>query len=316
MLPAVGEVDSIVDTPGSTWLLKIHVFPQIGVRTRSAYQARQSGQAVRPGSQAGRPQARPLAGLRQPCSSWSGIRYQLLVPAGLRKRVLEETHDGLCGGHPGEEITFQKLNSHTIGLAIGIRSEIGAERVLHVPATRPQHLRTRLLPEKLHSDQGRQFESEIVKQLCRLLKIEKSMTTPYHPQSDGFVERFNRTLLNLLSTSSGQHPSEWDTSLHKACVAYHTSVQSTTGYSPFFLMFGREARLPIAIDHEQLSLEVPAHQQYRQYLQNQSEAFLRAFEMMGETPLHHAAKSGNAEVVNALLKAGSKVDEKDKESIL
>ncbi|KAL5483854.1 hypothetical protein EMCRGX_G020271 [Ephydatia muelleri] len=43
MLPAVGEVDSIVDTPGSTWLLKIHVFPQIGVRTRSAYQARQSG---------------------------------------------------------------------------------------------------------------------------------------------------------------------------------------------------------------------------------------------------------------------------------
>ena len=75
----------------------------------------------------------------------SGIRYRLLVPAGLRKRVLEETHDGLCGGHPGEEKTFQKLNSHTIGLhAIGIRSEIGAERVLHVPATIPQRLRTRL----------------------------------------------------------------------------------------------------------------------------------------------------------------------------
>ena len=47
-----------------------------------------------------------------PRTSWSGIRYQLLVPAGLRKRVLEETHDGLCGGHLGEEITFQKLNSY------------------------------------------------------------------------------------------------------------------------------------------------------------------------------------------------------------
>ena len=104
--------------------------------------------------------------------------------------------------------------------------------------------------------------------------------TPYHPQSDGFVERFNRTPLNLLSTSSGQHQSEWDTNLRKACLAYHTSVQSTTGYSPFFLMFGREARLPIDIGHEQPTLEVPAHQQYGQYVQNQSEAFLRAFEVV------------------------------------
>ena len=128
------------------------------------------------------------------------------------------------------------------------------------------------LPEKLHSGQGRQFESEIVKQLCRL-KIEKSRTMPYHPQSDGFAERFNRTLLNMLSTSSGQHQSEWDTNLSKVCLAYNHSVQSTTG----FLMFGREARLPIDISHEQPTLEVPAHQLYRPYVLNQSEAFLRAF---------------------------------------
>ena len=136
------------------------------------------------------------------------------------------------------------------------------------------------LPEKLHSDQDRQFESEIDKQLCHLLKIEKSRTTSYHPQSDGFVERFNRTLLNLLSTSSGHHQSEWDMNLRKVCLAYNTSVQSTTGYSPFYLMFGREARLPIDIGHEQPTSEVPAHQQYGQYVQNQSKAFLRAFEVV------------------------------------
>ena len=108
----------------------------------------------------------------------------------------------------------------------------------------------------------------------------KSKTTPYHPQCDGFVECFNRTLLNLLSTSSGQHQSVWDTNLHQVCLAYNTSVQSTTGYSPFFLMFGREACLPIDIGHEQPISEVPAHQQYGQYVQNQSEAFLRVYEVV------------------------------------
>ena len=101
------------------------------------------------------------------------------------------------------------------------------------------------LPEKLHSDQGRQFEAEVTTQLCQFLQIEKTRTTPYHPQSDGLVERFNRTLLNMLSTCSMEHPSDWDLYLSKLCLAYNSSVQSTTGYSPFFLMFGREARLPI-----------------------------------------------------------------------
>ena len=63
------------------------------------------------------------------------------------------------------------------------------------------------LPEKLHSDQGRQFEAEVTTQLCQFLQIKKTRTTPYHPQSDGLVERFNRTLatkhaLHLLNGTS------------------------------------------------------------------------------------------------------------------
>ena len=58
-----------------------------------------------------------------------------------------------------------------------------------------------LPPEQLHSDQGRQFESELVAEVCKLLKICKTRTTPYHPQGDGLVERFNRTLLDMLATT-------------------------------------------------------------------------------------------------------------------
>ena len=100
-------------------------------------------------------------------------------------------------------------------------------------------------PEQLHSDQGRQFESELMKEICKLLNIRKTRTTPYHPQCDGLVERFNRTLLNMLATTTRQYPFNWEDQIRKVCMAYNTSVHSSTGYTPFYLMFGREARLPI-----------------------------------------------------------------------
>eukprot|EP00731_Ephydatia_muelleri_P018416 Em0011g456a len=103
------------------------------------------------------------------------------------------------------------------------------------------------VPEQLHSDQGRQFEANVMQEVCRLLQIDKTRTTPYHPQSDGLVERFNRTMLAMLASTVEEDPSNWEQHLRKVCMAYNTSVQPSTGYTPFYLMFGRLARLPVDI---------------------------------------------------------------------
>ena len=65
-------------------------------------------------------------------------------------------------------------------------------------------------PDQLHSDQGCQFESKLLQEICKIFHIKKTRTTPYHPLCDGQVERFNRTLLNMLSTSLKDYPCDWE----------------------------------------------------------------------------------------------------------
>ena len=102
-------------------------------------------------------------------------------------------------------------------------------------------------PEQLHTDQGRQFESELVAEVCKLLGINKTRTTAYHPQSNSLVERFNRTLLSMLAIAASENPFDWKEHLRHLCMAYNTSVQLPTGFIPFSLMFGRQARMPIDV---------------------------------------------------------------------
>ena len=94
-------------------------------------------------------------------------------------------------------------------------------------------------PEQLHSDQGRQFKSQLVSEVCKLLHVHKIQTTPYHPQGHGLVERFNRTILSMLATSAKGQSIRLEEP-HKKSM-YNSSVQASTGYTPFFLMFGQQA---------------------------------------------------------------------------
>lgn len=71
------------------------------------------------------------------------------------------------------------------------------------------------------------------------------MSTPYHPQTNGLVERFNRTLIEGLAKIIDGHVNDWDKHIAPVLFAYRTSKHSTTKMTPFFLVYGREAKLPI-----------------------------------------------------------------------
>ncbi|GFW70250.1 hypothetical protein TNCV_3337681 [Trichonephila clavipes] len=100
------------------------------------------------------------------------------------------------------------------------------------------------VPLPLHSDQGRNFVSAVLKGVCELLGIDKTKTTPLHPQSDGMVERFNRTILNNLSLMVSKNQQDWDQKVPLFLLAYRSAVHETTGYSPSQMLFGRDLRLP------------------------------------------------------------------------
>ncbi|KAJ8375683.1 hypothetical protein SKAU_G00062630 [Synaphobranchus kaupii] len=98
---------------------------------------------------------------------------------------------------------------------------------------------------ELHSDQGRNFESQLLAEVCKRLGVTKTRTTPLHPQSDGLVERFNRTLATQLAILASQHQRDWDRHLPLVLWAYRSAVQESSQLTPAALMFGRELRTPV-----------------------------------------------------------------------
>ena len=81
------------------------------------------------------------------------------------------------------------------------------------------------LPRQLHSDQGRNFESSLVQELCSIAGVCKTRTTPFHSRSDGLTERANRTVLQTLRATTSQHPQEWPSKIPAVLAAYRmTSI--------------------------------------------------------------------------------------------
>ncbi|CAI5678658.1 unnamed protein product [Oreochromis niloticus] len=137
------------------------------------------------------------------------------------------------------------------------------------------------LPARIHSDQGRDFESRLIRELLRLLGIRKSRTTPYHPQGDPQPERFNRTLLSMLATLGDEKKRTWSQHVGSLVHAYNSTKSDATGYSPYFLMFGREARLPVDICFG-ASPDGAEEKTHSQYVTNLKQDLQRAYQLANE----------------------------------
>lgn len=121
------------------------------------------------------------------------------------------------------------------------------------------------VPSKLHSDQGGNFESGIIKELCNIMGIQKTRTTPYHPMCNRITERFNRTLISMLVTLKPDQKQDWKKYLPALVFAYNSTKHESTKFSPFELMFGRKPKLPIDSMFES-AMEEPNNTEYVQDL--------------------------------------------------
>ena len=99
-------------------------------------------------------------------------------------------------------------------------------------------------PFQIFTDQGRNFESKLFVNLCKVLQIHKAKTTPYRPSANGQVERFNRTLMDAVRCYIGKSQHEWDKFLPQIAGAIRSTVNRSTGFTPNRLMLGREINQP------------------------------------------------------------------------
>ncbi|KAN0015042.1 hypothetical protein ACTFIU_001364 [Dictyostelium citrinum] len=101
-------------------------------------------------------------------------------------------------------------------------------------------------PKRIVSDRGTNFLSKVIEQVNTLFGIKKLSTTSYHPQINGLTENFNKTLITMLKNFvTTENYGEWPSILRALLFAYRTIVHSSTGFSPFYLLFNRQPRLPI-----------------------------------------------------------------------
>lgn len=113
-------------------------------------------------------------------------------------------------------------------------------------------------PRSIHTDQGTNFTSNLMKTFCKIFNIQRITSTAFHPQSLGSLERSHHTLIEYLKQYGDQQ--NWDEWLRFAIFSYNTSIHEAIGYAPYTLVFGRKAQIPTSFSRDE------APKTYVQYL--------------------------------------------------
>ena len=142
---------------------------------------------------------------------------------------------------------------------------------------------TRLgIPDEILTDQGSNFMSGLLKEVYNFLRVKPIKTSPYHPQTDGLVERFNGTLKSMLRKTADENGKDWDKLLPFLLFAYREVPQASTGFSPFELMFGRPIRGPLDILRETWVARKQSSESVVSYLLAMREKFERMKDIVEE----------------------------------
>uniref|UniRef100_A0A3B3I4L9 Gypsy retrotransposon integrase-like protein 1 n=1 Tax=Oryzias latipes TaxID=8090 RepID=A0A3B3I4L9_ORYLA len=164
------------------------------------------------------------------------------------------------------------------------------------------------IPERLHSDQGSDFESRLVGELCDMTGIKKSRTTPYHPRGNP-VERFNRTLLNMLGTLDNEQKVKWKEHVKPLVHAYNCTRNDVTGYTPYELLFGRLPRLPVDLAFG-LPIKEPPTVAHTDYVKNLKARLEESYKLASKNAWRSADKNKSSfdkYVKPASLQVGDRV---------
>ena len=100
-------------------------------------------------------------------------------------------------------------------------------------------------PRQLMSDQASEFTGQVISELCDLLGVTKIRMSPYHPQTNGAIERVHQTLRRMIAKMDPEKRAKWPSHLGPILITYHATQSLLTGYLPYFLMFRHRPRLPV-----------------------------------------------------------------------